>query len=425
VRSQSLPVRLAVSSLLVALVTSGLLVLGMQLLLLRANQATVRTRLDDRATAVAAGVRATSHGIEVLGSGSALVEQGSWVFDADGTLRAGRLSGSDDRVSEEVRELGRVTSERRVTDDDVTFLARPVVRNGVRVATVVASEDLQPYEDSQVHSLWLGGALAGTSILLATVAAWMAARRSLRRVQTMADTADEWREHDQGDRFDLGPGGDEISHLGRTLDRMLDRIADALSAERRLTDEIAHELRNPLSVVLAEADLGRNDPEPTRRESFEAIRAAALQMRSAIDTILTAARAHADHERGYRLGDLMAELGRPPTRYDELQMVSPTPLLVAALRPLLENAERHAGAPGRLEVALDDGHVVVSVVDDGPGVPADDVERVFEPGQSTRPGSAGLGLALARRMATAAGAVLVAKPGPGGRFELRVPLQRE
>jgi signal transduction histidine kinase len=425
VRSQSLPVRLAVSSLLVALVTSGLLVLGMQLLLLRANQATVRTRLDDRATAVAAGVRATSHGIEVLGSGSALVEQGSWVFDADGTLRAGRLSGSDDRVSEEVRELGRVTSERRVTDDDVTFLARPVVRNGVRVATVVASEDLQPYEDSQVHSLWLGGALAGTSILLATVAAWMAARRSLRRVQTMADTADEWREHDQGARFDLGPGGDEISHLGRTLDRMLDRIADALSAERRLTDEIAHELRNPLSVVLAEADLGRNDPEPTRRESFEAIRAAALQMRSAIDTILTAARAHADHERGYRLGDLMAELGRPPTRYDELQMVSPTPLLVAALRPLLENAERHAGAPGRLEVALDDGHVVVSVVDDGPGVPADDVERVFEPGQSTRPGSAGLGLALARRMATAAGAVLVAKPGPGGRFELRVPLQRE
>ncbi|HET8665144.1 MAG TPA: HAMP domain-containing sensor histidine kinase [Nocardioides sp.] len=424
-RSQSLPVRLAVSSLLVALVTSGLLVLGMQLLLLRANQATVRTRLDDRATAVAAGVRATSHGIEVLGSGSALVEQGSWVFDADGTLRAGRLSGSDDRVSEEVRELGRVTSERRVTDDDVTFLARPVVRNGVRVATVVASEDLQPYEDSQVHSLWLGGALAGTSILLATVAAWMAARRSLRRVQTMADTADEWREHDQGARFDLGPGGDEISHLGRTLDRMLDRIADALSAERRLTDEIAHELRNPLSVVLAEADLGRNDPEPTRRESFEAIRAAALQMRSAIDTILTAARAHADHERGYRLGDLMAELGRPPTRYDELQMVSPTPLLVAALRPLLENAERHAGAPGRLEVALDDGHVVVSVVDDGPGVPADDVERVFEPGQSTRPGSAGLGLALARRMATAAGAVLVAKPGPGGRFELRVPLQRE
>jgi signal transduction histidine kinase len=406
-------------------VTSGLLVLGMQLLLLRANQATVRTRLDDRATAVAAGVRATSHGIEVLGSGSALVEQGSWVFDADGTLRAGRLSGSDDRVSEEVRELGRVTSERRVTDDDVTFLARPVVRNGVRVATVVASEDLQPYEDSQVHSLWLGGALAGTSILLATVAAWMAARRSLRRVQTMADTADEWREHDQGARFDLGPGGDEISHLGRTLDRMLDRIADALSAERRLTDEIAHELRNPLSVVLAEADLGRNDPEPTRRESFEAIRAAALQMRSAIDTILTAARAHADHERGYRLGDLMAELGRPPTRYDELQMVSPTPLLVAALRPLLENAERHAGAPGRLEVALDDGHVVVSVVDDGPGVPADDVERVFEPGQSTRPGSAGLGLALARRMATAAGAVLVAKPGPGGRFELRVPLQRE
>ena len=73
----------------------------------------------------------------------------------------------------------------------------------------------------------------------------------------MADLADDWREHDVGRRFDPGEGGDEIAHLGRTLDQMLDRIVDSLSAERRLTDEIAHELRTPLAVVLAEADLAR------------------------------------------------------------------------------------------------------------------------------------------------------------------------
>ena len=411
------------TSMLVAILTSGLLVLGVQVLLARANDNTARTRLADRATAVAATIRSTPRGMRVLESGSALVEQNSWIFDSHGTLRAGRLSGSDDRVSEEVRELGTATTERRVTEDDLTLLARPVVRDGERVATVVVTEDLQPYEDSQVHSLWLSIALAATSIMLATVAAWLAARRSLRRVQTMADAADEWREHDLSARFDLGPGGDEINHLGQTLDRMLDRIAEALSAERRLTDEIAHELRNPLSVVLAEADLGRQTAHASQREAFEVIRDAALQMGSAIDTILTAARAHSEHALVYRLGDLIAELGLPATDLDDVLVASPPPLLLAAVRPLLDNAERHGGAPGRVEVTREHRHVLLTVVDHGPGVPEEELERIFEPGRSTRVEGAGLGLPLARRMAAAAGATLVARPGPGGRFELRIPLQ--
>jgi signal transduction histidine kinase len=326
-------------------------------------------------------------------------------------------------VSEEIRELGRSTGTTHVTEDDLKLLARPVTRDGARVATVVVTEDLQPYEDSQVHSLQLSIALAVTCIVLATVAAWLAARRSLRRVQAMADTADDWREHDLGARFDLGPGGDEISHLGRTLDRMLDRIAEALSSERRLTDEIAHELRTPLTVVLAEADLARTASEADQREALEAIRGAALEMRSAIDTILTAARAHAERHSEYRLGDLIESLGQPATALDDLLLTSPTPLLVAAVHPLLENADRHGGGHGRLEVAREGGHVVLSVVDDGPGVAAEDLERIFEPGQSTRIDGAGLGLPLARRMAAAAGARLVARPGPGGRFELSIPLQ--
>jgi len=412
-----------VTSMLVAVLTSGLLVLGVQVLLARANDNTARTRLTDRATAVAASIRSTPQGMRVLPSGSALVEQNSWIFDAHGRLLAGRLSGSDDRVSEEVRELGKATTERRVTEDDLTLLSRPVVRDGARVATVVVTEDLQPYEDSQVHSLWLSIALAAMSIMLATVAAWLAARRSLRRVQTMADTADEWREHDLASRFDLGPGGDEINHLGQTLDRMLDRIAEALSAERRLTDEIAHELRTPLSVVLAEADLGRQTVAAGEREAFEVIREAALQMGSAIDTILTAARAHSEHALVYRLGDLVAELGLPETALDDVLVASPPPLLLAAVRPLLENAERHGGAPGRVELTREPRHVVLTVVDDGPGVPAEELDRIFEPGHSTREEGAGLGLPLARRMASAAGATLAARPGPGGRFELRIPLQ--
>jgi two-component system, OmpR family, sensor kinase len=419
-RPHSLPARLAVTSLVVATLTSALLVVGVQLLLSRTNDATVRSRLTDRAVAATASVRSTPSGIRVRDQGSTLLQQSSWIFDSDGRLVAGRLPASNDRYSDDVRRLASSATVRRVTDQGLTLLAQPVVRNGDRVATVVVSEDLAPYEGSERHSLWLTLALAAVTVILATTAAWIAARRSLRRVRAMSDTADDWREHDLGARFEPGPGGDEIAHLGRTLDTMLDRIAEALSAERRLTDEIAHELRTPLAVVLAEADLARGgDGE---QAALATIRDAALRMRSAIDTMLAVARSHSDQRPISRVGDLMAELGQPATDLDDLLVSAPVPLLVAALAPLMENAERHGSGEVRLEVARESRHVVVSVVDDGPGVPADQVEAVFEPGHSTRQDGSGLGLPLARRMARAVGGELVARPGAGGRFELRIPL---
>lgn len=420
-RSHSLPLRLAATSLVVATVTSALLIAGVQVLLSHTNNVTLHTRLEDRASAAAASVRTTETGIRVVQPTSTLLEQNSWVFDADGVLRAGRLSESNDLVSDEVRALARSTTQRRVAHGDLRLLAQPVVRDGRRVATVVVAEDEQPYENSELHSLWLTLALAVVSVAVATGAAWMAATRSLRRVQAMAVTADEWREHDLGARFEPGPGGDEIAHLGRTLDTMLDRIAEALSAERRLTDEIAHELRTPLAVVLAEAELARTSATGEERESLEAIHDAALRMTSAIDTMLAVARAHSGSQRTSLLGDLVKALGQPPTALDHVVLSAPTPLLVAAVRPLLENAERHGGGTPRLEVESAGRYLLLSVVDDGPGVAPDELETIFEPGRSSGGGS-GLGLPLARRMASAAGARLEARPGPGGRFELRIPL---
>jgi signal transduction histidine kinase len=421
-KPHSLPLRLAITSMVVATLSSALLVAGVQVLLARANNATVNSRLADRASAAAATVRASPGGLRFLAPTSALLEQNSWIFDTDGRLRSGRLSGTDDRASDEVRALAGAATERRVTHGDLVLLAQPVTQDGVRVATVVVTEDLQPYEKAQAHSLWLSLLLALTAVVLATFAAWLAADRSLRRVQAMAATADEWREHDLEARFDLGPGGDEITHLGRTLDKMLDRITEALSAERRLTDEIAHELRTPLAVVLAEADLARTAAVGDERAAFDAIHGAALRMTSAIDTMLAVARAHADSHRMSTLGELMTALDQPATPLDGVLLAAPTPPLVAAVRPLLENAVRHGSGVPRVEVVREQRHLLLSVVDDGPGVSADELETVFEPGRSSGGGGSGLGLPLARRMARTAGARLEARPGPGGRFELRIPL---
>ena len=111
-------------------------------------------------------------------------------------------------------------------------------------------------------------------------------------------------------RFDPGPGGDEIAHLGRTLDRMLDRIGDALAAERRLTDEIAHELRTPLAVVLAEADLARRSATPdAARESRRHPRRRAADARLHRHDARRGRAPHAGSDDRATVGELMATLG--------------------------------------------------------------------------------------------------------------------
>jgi two-component system, OmpR family, sensor kinase len=419
VRPPSLRARMAATALMVSTLTAALLVVGVALLLNRSNDSDVRSRLDARVSAAAATVVNGPHGVRVLDQRSRLLDQNVWVFDARGTLIDGRLSDAD--LARTVTDLGQRPDAQQVTIGDISYLSRPVRRDGTRVATVVAIEDHEPYERTERNAIWLSIGLGAATVAIATGAAWMAATRSLRQVQAMADLADDWREHDVGRRFDPGEGGDEIAHLGRTLDDLLDRIVEALSAERRLTDEIAHELRTPLAVVLAEADLAREHASPDQREGIDAIHAAAKRMRDSVDTMLSVARAHSSGADRATVGELMGALELPPTAYDATTLAAPVPPLVAGIRPLLENAARHGPGVPRVEVSRDGRTVVIAVLDDGDGVPAADLERVFEPGHTTRDGGSGLGLSLARRMVRTVGGDVVACPGPGGRFEVRVP----
>src|SRR4029077_1324794 len=96
------------------------------------------------------------------------------------------------------------------------------------------------------------------------------------------------------------------------------------------------------------------------------------------------------------------------------------------LAPVIENGCRHAASSVTIAVARDGTTAVITVTDDGKGVDAADLERIFQPGvrvaSASADRSAGLGLALARRRAAAAGGSILARPGPGGHFTIRLPL---
>ena len=177
--------------------------------------------------------------------------------------------------------------------------------------------------------------------------------------------------------------------------------------------------------------------------ALTSILADAAHMTRAVDALVAAARAEGGPrgtsdarqaaDRAVASYASVAERGRIALRLDA-PSAGPRvgvdgDLVERILSPLLENACRHGVSTVEVSVRADNGAVVIDVVDDGPGVSAEEAERIFEPGiraaNSTNGQTgarAGLGLALARRLAQAARGTVTVQPGSGGRFRVRLPV---
>ncbi len=324
---------------------------------------------------------------------------------------------------------------------DTRLYAVPIVGSGRRLGTLVVGESLVPYERT-AHTALVGSLIFAALVLIFVgLAARGVIGGALRPVARMTSAAAEWGEHDLDRRFALGPPRDELTRLAATFDALLDRLAASLRHEQRFSAELSHELRTPLAKVVAEAELAlRRERSPAEyREALGAVRAAAAQLERTLETLLLAARADAALPRGS--GDAARAAARATEacvalaseRGVQVHLEPPsTPLRVGVdvdlaervLAPLVENACRHGRRRVRLGVAAEDGAVLFTVRDDGPGVPEEERERIFEPGVGGGGpgGGAGLGLALARRLARATGGdVVCLSSADGGAFRARLP----
>jgi signal transduction histidine kinase len=261
----------------------------------------------------------------------------------------------------------------------------------------------------------------------------------------MTAEAAEWGEHDISRRFYAGTPHDELTRLAATFDALLERVAQSLQREQRLTAEISHELRTPLAKVLAEAELASDLSRPRStmeyRRAAASIRTAAEQLSKSLDMLLAAARADhtgtpstvdaraiadraAESQRGAALRHgVSIEVSGSPTR--TRVGVEPA-LLERALVPILDNAVRHARRRVAISVSDHDRQLVFEINDDGPGIDPAIQGQMFEPGVSAANGGAsgaGLGLPLARRLARAARGEIECDSQPtGARFTVRFPL---
>ena len=432
----SLRTRLVLASLLILGVGLGALLVAGNVVL-QARERTESTReLRARADAQLAALEVTPERVRVRASpDDATLDRRSWVLDGDRVLE--RPAGVPAQLDREAVALGRL---RRTAERDgpgeVRLRAQPAVAEGARRPTgaVVVLLSVAPFERLEQEVL-IGSALLAVLVLVAGgVAIRSAVDGALRPVAQMTSSARDWGAHDLDRRFGLGPPRDELTGLAATLDGLLARIAASRRHEQRFASEVAHELRTPLAGLRGRAELalGADGPDAggEREAALHAVVAAAGKLDATIDTLLTIARRELDPSAGsVDLSALVAE-------FEELEglEVEAAPGLPAAegeaevvrraLAPLVDNARRHARGRVVLALSAADGRVRVAVRDDGPGLDPARGEGAFDTGargDGAGPDGAGLGLALARRLARSCGGDVVAEPGPGGCFVLELP----
>jgi two-component system, OmpR family, sensor kinase len=229
---------------------------------------------------------------------------------------------------------------------------------------------------------------------------------------------------------------EEIAGFVHAINRLLARIAMLVAEQQRFIADAAHELRTPLTALSVQAqNLDQAPSLPAMRERLAPLRAGIERARQLTEQLLTLARSHAADDTDVvplylpRFGrELVAELlplatakgidlGLDETA--ELTIAANPEILRMILKNALDNAVRYTPPTGEvtLRLAREDGDAVIQVVDTGPGIPAEQRERVFDPFYRL-PGSAGdgsgLGLAIAREAALRLGGSVALDAGAGG-----------
>jgi signal transduction histidine kinase len=430
---------LVLSALFVALAAATV---GFNVLFVRTTQHDADSFLRRQADSERSLVRVKGRRLEVIeATDDALGDSRVWIFRGQHPIEAPATRAETTAAA---RSLARGPSRYvTVANTDERLYSLPIVDGGRRVGTVVTGLSLGPYEQTQRSALIASLAFAATLLAAVGVAVWWILRSALQPVAVMTQQAAEWSERDLDRRFSLGEPHDELTTLAATLDQLLGRIAASLRRERRLSAELSHELRTPLARLIAEAELAlrRTRTDAEYRDALEVVLANARQLTRIVETLLAAAQQEARRTGVADAGDVAratAEACRPLAEQRGLAVaVEDTTrrarvgvdldLAERILHPVVENACRYGTSRVSVSVARSDGVVAFTIDDDGPGIVDAERDAIFEPaargavGRRTGDG-AGLGLALARRLARSVkGDVTAVAASGGGRFVVRLP----
>jgi signal transduction histidine kinase len=273
---------------------------------------------------------------------------------------------------------------------------------------------------------------------------WWVARSIVPPIRTMAHAAERFGRGDLSVRVTPAPAN-EIGTLATAFNGMADRLQTLLHAERRLLQDVSHELRSPLARLNFSVELARSAPD--RDAAMDRIQADVDLLSTLVAELIDMARAEGDptarHRQPVDLNELLAEVQAACTRDPDARDVriatsgsvtrpvtGDRELLRRAIENVVRNAVRYTPAGGAVDVHVTEtaADVTVAVRDYGPGVPAGELARIFDPfyrvdeSRDASAGGIGLGLAIARRAIQVHQGVIAAdNANPGLRVTITLP----
>lgn len=317
------------------------------------------------------------------------------------------------------------------------------LRGGYRLLVGLDTEDLDEREDIVVEALSWG---AGMTLLLGLIGGFVMTHAVSQRLESINRAAQAVIGGDLSGRVELRGSGDDFDQLSQTLNEMLERIESLVAAISRVSDNIAHELRTPLSRLRAELEelaSAVGDDAETVAHCQAAIEEA-QRLQAMFEALLRLARLQSGAGRALetvRFSQVVedaVELHLPAAEEKgqvlearvapDLTLQGDRDLLFQTVSNLIDNAVKFTSSGGRIEVAAEraaDG-VILRVSDNGPGVPFAERERIFERFYRSSAGDHAKGFGLGLSLVAAAVAqhqanMHIEDAAPGLRVVIRFP----
>jgi signal transduction histidine kinase len=433
--------RLSLRARLLALGVTGValaLALG-SLVLYAVLTFTVNRTVDDGAFATAQVVSAMVSENTIPNplpvSGSQVVQ----VIDRSGAVVSGSVSA--DRLTPLLRpaELAKALTGERISIPGARAglsgtMRAIAVQAGSRSTSrsIIVAVPVNDVEQSQrVLRVTLLFAYTPLVVVMALIA-WRVIGSTLKPVETLRSGAARISGSDQDERLAVPESADEIRALALTLNDMLDRLAAARGRQRAFVADAAHELRSPLTSMRTQLEVAKHLGEGG--ELATDLLADVARLSTLVEDLLLLARAGSDTNPPpvRESVDVRALLIATGDRYAGARVpvsIADGPVVYANVSPeelrrvlanLVDNAVRHARSNVALSVRAEGGRAVLTVVDDGPGIPAAERERVFErfarldDARDRDAGGTGLGLPIVRELLRRSNGSISLRDNPSG-----------
>lgn len=423
----------------VAIAIGGtVLVTSLRSSLIEAADVSSRTRANELASAATKG-QLTETIANIAEEGVAQV-----VTDDDAVLAASENIRGEPRISFMTPRRGEpvkfILNDAPDEDETEDYRVWAVRGDGVTAYVGTSLEDEREVILELTRSL-----VIGLPLLVAVFAAgtWLMVGRTLRPVEDIRAEVASISHQRLHRRVPTPPSNDEIGRLARTMNEMLGRLEDAANRESTFVGNASHELRSPLAAFRTQLEVAVAHPEGVDWPSLaRSLLADSNRMESLVHDLLFLARDDTEDTRPMTPVDLddvvLEEVARMRSTCRaevHTEGVGAAPLLGHSddlawlVRNLLDNACDHASSRVDVTLATTDGHVELTVTDDGPGVAPDDRPRIFDrfyradAARNRHSSGTGLGLAIAVTVAEAHGGTIRLLDGDeGSRFVVSLPI---